>query len=79
MNRALDLARVALSPAAPAASAPASRRAWRRDGWRVVVADRDPAGAAPPGGRYVVCDVGDEAAVSALMQSVAATEHGWMR
>ena len=30
------------------------------DGWRVVVADRDPADRAPPGGRYVVCDVGDE-------------------
>ena len=40
----------------------------------MVVADRDPAGAAPPGGRYVVCDVGDEASVSALVQSVATTE-----
>ncbi|HBK05965.1 MAG TPA: oxidoreductase [Acetobacteraceae bacterium] len=45
-----------------------------RDGWRVVVADREPAGAAPPGGRFVVCDVGAEAAVSALVASVAATE-----
>ena len=45
-----------------------------RDGWRVVVADRDPAGTAPSGGRYVVCDVGDEASVAALVQSLAATE-----
>jgi NAD(P)-dependent dehydrogenase (short-subunit alcohol dehydrogenase family) len=45
-----------------------------QDGWRVVVADRDPAGSAPPGGRYAVCDVGDEASVSALLRSVAATE-----
>ena len=44
------------------------------DAWRVVVADRDPAGTAPPGGRYIVCDVGDETSVSALMQSVATTE-----
>ena len=45
-----------------------------RDGWRVVVADRDPAGAAPPGGRTVVCDVGDEAAAESLLRSVATTE-----
>ena len=44
------------------------------DGWRVIVADRDPAGAVPAGGRYVVCDVGDEAAVSALVDSITATE-----
>ena len=43
------------------------------DGWRVVVADREPGGMAPPGGRYAVCDVGDEAAVSALIRSIAAT------
>ena len=45
-----------------------------RDGWRVVVADREPGGAAPPGGRYAVCDVGNEAAVTRLVASVAATE-----
>jgi NAD(P)-dependent dehydrogenase (short-subunit alcohol dehydrogenase family) len=45
-----------------------------QDGWRVVVADRDSAGAAPPRGRYVVCDVADEAAVSSLLHSVGATE-----
>lgn len=44
------------------------------DGWRVVVADRQPDGAAPTGARYVTCDVGDEGAVSALVASVAATE-----
>ena len=41
-----------------------------RDGLRVVVADVDPAGAAPPGGRYVRCDVADEAAVGALIDAV---------
>lgn len=45
-----------------------------RDGWRVVVADRDPGGAAPPDGRYAVCDVGDEVAVSTLLRSIASTE-----
>lgn len=44
------------------------------NGWRVVVADKDAGGVAPNGGRYVVCDVADEAAVSALLRSVAATE-----
>ena len=44
------------------------------NGWRVVVADRDPAGQAPDGGRYFTGDVGDEAPVAALMQSIAATE-----
>jgi NAD(P)-dependent dehydrogenase (short-subunit alcohol dehydrogenase family) len=44
------------------------------DGWLVVVADRDPAGSAPAGGRYAVCDVGDEVSVAALLHSVAATE-----
>ena len=43
------------------------------DGWRVIVADRQPSDP-PPGGRSVVCDVGDEAAVAALIHSVAATE-----
>jgi NAD(P)-dependent dehydrogenase (short-subunit alcohol dehydrogenase family) len=45
-----------------------------RDGWRVVVADRQPGGTTPAGGRYVVCDVANEAAVSALIRSVAAME-----
>jgi NAD(P)-dependent dehydrogenase (short-subunit alcohol dehydrogenase family) len=44
------------------------------DGWRVVVADREPGAAAPPGGRAVTCDVADEVAVVALLRSVAATE-----
>jgi NAD(P)-dependent dehydrogenase (short-subunit alcohol dehydrogenase family) len=45
-----------------------------RDGWRVVIADRAPSGAAPFGGRYVECDVADEEAVSALLRSVGAVE-----
>jgi NAD(P)-dependent dehydrogenase (short-subunit alcohol dehydrogenase family) len=42
----------------------------RGDGWNVVVADRDPA----PVGRSVICDVSDEAAVTALMASVRGIE-----
>jgi NAD(P)-dependent dehydrogenase (short-subunit alcohol dehydrogenase family) len=45
-----------------------------RDGARVVVADVDRTGAAPPGGRYAVCDVSDEVAVGALLAGVAAQE-----
>ncbi len=45
-----------------------------RDGWGVIVADRDAAGAAPPGGRYAVCDVADETAVATLLAGVAAGE-----
>ena len=45
-----------------------------RDGWRVIVADRDAAGSAPPGGRYAVCDVADETAVATLLAGVAAGE-----
>jgi NAD(P)-dependent dehydrogenase (short-subunit alcohol dehydrogenase family) len=44
------------------------------DGWVVVVADRDPNGGAPAGGRYVVCDVSEERAVADLIGSIAATE-----
>ncbi len=45
-----------------------------REGWCVVVADLDPIGAAPAGGRYAVCDVADEAAVSSLVADVATRE-----
>jgi hypothetical protein len=45
-----------------------------KDGWRVIVADREAAGTAPAAGRYVVCDVGDEPSVAALMHSIATTE-----
>ena len=45
-----------------------------RDGWHVVVADMDPHGVAPPGARYAVCDVADEAAVGALIAEVTARE-----
>jgi len=40
------------------------------DGWNVVVADRDPASV----GRSVICDVSDEAAVAALIESIRRTE-----
>ena len=45
-----------------------------RDGCRVVVADHASAGTAPVGGRYVTCDVADEAAVGALIDGVRAQE-----
>jgi len=44
------------------------------DGAHVVVADVDRSGVAPAGGRYVICDVADEAAVGALLAGVAAQE-----
>lgn len=44
------------------------------DGWKPIVADCDPDGSAPPGGRYAVCNVGDEAAVGALIRSIATNE-----
>jgi len=44
-----------------------------RDGWRVVIADRDPIAASP--GRSVRCDVSDEAAIAALIADIAAAEH----
>jgi len=44
------------------------------NGWRVVVADRDTSGSAPAGGRYMVCDVGDEASVASLARSLEAGE-----
>jgi len=44
------------------------------DGWRVVVADKDPDGTAPEGGRYAICDVADEPGVSALLRSIGASE-----
>jgi NAD(P)-dependent dehydrogenase (short-subunit alcohol dehydrogenase family) len=51
-------------------------------GWHVVVADKATTGSGSPGGspggppgvRYVSCDVGDEAAVGALVDSIATTE-----
>ena len=45
-----------------------------RDGYRVVVADIDAAGTAPVGGRYVQCDVSDEARVQDLVDSVRGSE-----
>ncbi|HYZ22785.1 MAG TPA: SDR family oxidoreductase [Rhodopila sp.] len=44
------------------------------DGFRVLIADRERNGTAPTNGRYIACDVGDEAAVGALIRSVATIE-----
>lgn len=43
-----------------------------RDGWRVVVADRS--AEAPVAGRFVACDVSDEAAVAALVDGIRTGE-----
>ena len=43
------------------------------DGWRVVIADREPA-EAPRGVRAIACDVADEAAVANLIANVTAQE-----
>ncbi|SDC80514.1 SDR family oxidoreductase [Belnapia rosea] len=43
-----------------------------RDGWQVVVADREPTEGVP--GRFVRVDVADEAAVQALVEGIAGAE-----
>src|SRR5215213_2229772 len=45
-----------------------------REGWHVLVADRDPHAAAPPNGRNIACDVSDEAAVTALIDGIRSAE-----
>lgn len=45
-----------------------------REGFRVVVADLAAGAAAPAAGRFVPCDVSDEAAVQALIDGVRRTE-----
>jgi hypothetical protein len=44
------------------------------DGFLPVVADIDPSGTPPPGGRYVHCDVSDEASVRSLVDRVRVSE-----
>lgn len=43
------------------------------DGWRVVIADRDPS-STPQGVRAVTCDIADEAAVTALIADITKQE-----
>ena len=45
-----------------------------RDGWGVVIADRSTDGPVPAGTRFVACDVGDETAVTRLVDDVGTTE-----
>jgi NAD(P)-dependent dehydrogenase (short-subunit alcohol dehydrogenase family) len=45
-----------------------------RDGWGVVLADREPPGAGVPYGRVLTADVGDEATVAGLIADIRATE-----
>ena len=74
MDRPVTASRVALVTGGAHGIGAAIGERLAQDGWRVVVADRDAAGTPPPGGRNVVCDVADEAAVAALLAGVAASE-----
>lgn len=65
-------ARVALVTGGARGIGAAIAARFARDGWRVVVADRDPS--SPASGRGVVCDVSDEAAVRDLIAGIAAEE-----
>jgi NAD(P)-dependent dehydrogenase (short-subunit alcohol dehydrogenase family) len=74
MDRSVSGPRVALVTGGAHGIGAAIAARLTTDGWRVVVADLDQRGAAPSGGRYIVCDVADEAAVGALIAGVAAQE-----
>src|SRR3712207_4330571 len=45
-----------------------------REGWRLIVADRNPHAVTPPNGRSIACDVSDEAAVTALIDGIRSKE-----
>ena len=74
MDRPVVASRVALVTGGARGIGAAISARLAQDGWRVVVADRDAVGTAPPGGRYAVCDVANEASVAALLADVAAGE-----
>jgi len=74
MDRSVNPQRVALVSGGAHGIGAAIAARLAGEGWRVVVADVDPRGAAPAGGRHVVCDVADEAAVGALVDGVTAQE-----
>ncbi len=65
--------RVALVTGAARGIGNAVAARFARDGWKVVIADRDPAHPGFPA-RCVQADVADEAAVAALVQGIAARE-----
>ena len=69
-----DAARVALVTGGAHGIGAAIAGRLARNGWRVVVADHDAGGSALSGGRYAVCDVGDNSAVATLFSGIAAGE-----
>jgi NAD(P)-dependent dehydrogenase (short-subunit alcohol dehydrogenase family) len=74
MDRPVVASRVALVTGGARGIGAAISARLAQDGWRVVVADRQAAGPAPPGGRNAVCDVANETEVVALLAGVAADE-----
>ena len=71
----IDRTRVALVTGGAKGIGAAVAARLARDGFRVVIADREAARPDHPA-RCVALDVGDEAAVAALVQSIRATEGG---
>lgn len=69
-----DASRIALVTGGAHGIGAAMAARLARDGYQAIVADINASGAAPLGGRYVHCDVADEASVHSLLDSVRATE-----
>jgi NAD(P)-dependent dehydrogenase (short-subunit alcohol dehydrogenase family) len=70
----LDASRIALVTGGAHGIGAAIAARLARDGCQVVVADIDASGTAPAGGRYVQCDVSDEASVRSLIDGLRASE-----
>ncbi|HVC59928.1 MAG TPA: SDR family oxidoreductase [Acetobacteraceae bacterium] len=69
-----DASRIALVTGGARGIGAAIAARLARDGFLSVVADVDPSGTAPRGGRYVQCDVSDAASVRSAIDSVRTVE-----